>query len=672
MKNQRIEIDEFKNFTFLNFLKKSEDGKKTAVVANKVNKENGYNKVLLYSRGYGFDRLTSETGSIGTYIWLDNIKILFEETRCEKVKLKKEKGYDITSFHEISIHGGEAKHKFDIPLAVSNISKIEYDKFIVLANFDNNKPSIEGKETHEAEEILKKYKEETEAHTVIDEVPFWFNGKGITNKKRQRLYIWDSSKSSTIPLTGPLDDVSKYKISPCKKFILWTGSKAPYEVKELKSNLYLIDIEKKTETPLLKENMFIKDFDFYGDKYFLVANNGEKYSFAHHGNFYTLENSELTLIKEYDLSLESSAISDSSFSGGENSKLIGDLYYFNSLNGIYSEIYTLNLKSGEIINITNFKANVNCFDVEGNVSFIAMKDLSLSEVYELKSSEGAYEVEKMSDFNKYVLNDKTLSTPEYHKLVDSEGIEFEGFVLKPIGYESGKKYPAILNIHGGPKAAYGDGYFHEMQYWANEGYFVLFSNPRGSDGKGNEFAHISGKYGTIDYENLMQFVDEMLEKYKDIDKERLGVTGGSYGGFMTNWIVGHTDRFKAAVTQRSISNWISKTGTTDIGYFFNIEQQQSDPWNSHDKMWWHSPLKYAPNVKTPTLILHSDQDLRCWTAEAYQWFTALKLHGVSTRLVMFKGENHELSRSGKPNNRIKRLEEIINWMNKYLKPEGNL
>ena len=157
------------------------------------------------------------------------------------------------------------------------------------------------------------------------------------------------------------------------------------------------------------------------------------------------------------------------------------------------------------------------------------------------------------------------------------------------------------------------------------------------------------------------------EIFSEFDKSRVGVTGGSYGGYMTNWIIGHTDRFKCAASQRSISNWISKFGTTDIGYYFNADQNQATPWINHDKLWWHSPLKYADKAKTPTLFIHSEEDYRCWLAEGLQMFTALKYHGVEARLCMFRGENHELSRSGKPKHRIRRLTEITNWFEKYLK-----
>lgn len=164
----------------------------------------------------------------------------------------------------------------------------------------------------------------------------------------------------------------------------------------------------------------------------------------------------------------------------------------------------------------------------------------------------------------------------------------------------------------------------------------------------------------------MDFTDLILEKYPAIDSEKLGVMGGSYGGFMTNWIIGHTQRFAAACSQRSISNWVSKFGITDIGYYFNSDQQQATPWENFDHFWEVSPLKHAPNAKTPTLFIHSDEDYRCHYSCAMQMHTALKLHGVTSRLVLFHGENHELSRSGKPKERIRRLKEIENWFDKYL------
>ena len=260
-----------------------------------------------------------------------------------------------------------------------------------------------------------------------------------------------------------------------------------------------------------------------------------------------------------------------------------------------------------------------------------------------------------------------LSAPEPVEVDTLAPVPIQGWVMKPLDYTPGHKYPAILSIHGGPRLSYGDVFFHEMQMLAAEGYFVIFCNPRGSEGRGNEFADIRGRFGSIDYDDLMRFLDGVLARFRDIDPERLGVGGGSYGGFMTNWIIGHTKRFRAACSQRSISDWTGMEGTADIGYYFAKGQIGVSHREDRQKQWEHSPLKYADHADTPTLFLHSECDYRCHKLEALNMFTSLKLRGVDTRLCLFEGENHELSRSGRPRQRLKRLEEMLHWYNRYLK-----
>ena len=189
--------------------------------------------------------------------------------------------------------------------------------------------------------------------------------------------------------------------------------------------------------------------------------------------------------------------------------------------------------------------------------------------------------------------------------------------------------------------------------------------------------HIGADYLTSieSYVNLLELycncekIIYLISNKEDdiIDKDRIGVTGGSYGGFMVNWIIGHTDRFKCAASQRSISNWIDDFGTTDIGYYFNPDELGGDVCSGFDKLWEQSPLKYANNAKTPTLFIHSEEDYRCYQSQAFQMFTALKYYGIESRICLFKGENHELSRSGKPKHRVRRLKEITDWFEKYLK-----
>ncbi|MBP3646920.1 MAG: S9 family peptidase, partial [Clostridia bacterium] len=219
----------------------------------------------------------------------------------------------------------------------------------------------------------------------------------------------------------------------------------------------------------------------------------------------------------------------------------------------------------------------------------------------------------------------------------------------------------------GPKAIFGGIFHHEMQCFANMGYFVFFTNPRGADGRGEDFANITGQLGYIDFRDFMEFTDEVLRRYPDIDEKRVGICGGSYGGFMCNWMIGHTDRFAAAASQRSISNYLTKSLCTDIGYNHNMSQLETDPWHDFERVWEHSPLKCAPNAKTPTLFIQSDEDYRCWMSDAIQMYTALKMNGTDARLALFHGESHGLSRIGRPQNRIGRLTEIGSWFEKYLK-----
>ena len=253
--------------------------------------------------------------------------------------------------------------------------------------------------------------------------------------------------------------------------------------------------------------------------------------------------------------------------------------------------------------------------------------------------------------------------------LNTDGVDIDGFVMKPVGYEPGKRYPGILHIHGGPKMVFGPGFHHEMQLWAASGFFVCYCNPRGSCGKGNAFADLQGKYGEVDFQDLMEFTDEVLRRYPEIDADRMGVAGGSYGGFMTNWVIGHTDRFRCAVSQRSIANYVGDYLLSDIGYYYVPDQQLGTIWEHPERLWKASPLTYADRVKTPTLFIHADKDYRCTLANGLEMFAALKLHGVESKLCMFYGENHGLSREGKPSNRISRLSEILQWMEEHLKEE---
>jgi dipeptidyl aminopeptidase/acylaminoacyl peptidase len=241
-----------------------------------------------------------------------------------------------------------------------------------------------------------------------------------------------------------------------------------------------------------------------------------------------------------------------------------------------------------------------------------------------------------------------------------------GWIMKPIGFEAGKKYPLVLEIHGGPHAMYANAYFHEFQLLAAQGYVVVYGNPRGSQGYGSDFSSCTkGVWGSSDMPDVMALVDYTIDQGY-VDATRLGVTGGSYGGFMTNWIIGHTDRFKAAVTQRPVSNMHSFYGTSDIGSTFGDYETGGTPWANTEQFIKMSPITYVDKIKTPLLIIHSEEDYRCPIEQAEQLFVSLKMLNQTVELLRFPNESHGLSRMGKPTHRVERLQAILGWFEEYL------
>jgi dipeptidyl aminopeptidase/acylaminoacyl peptidase len=246
------------------------------------------------------------------------------------------------------------------------------------------------------------------------------------------------------------------------------------------------------------------------------------------------------------------------------------------------------------------------------------------------------------------------------------GNDLQGWILKPPGFDPSIKYPSILEIHGGPLTQYGKFFMHEFYYLAANGYVVHFTNPRGGRGYGEQHAKaIWGGWGNEDYADLMAWTDLVAQK-PYIDPDRMGVTGGSYGGYMTVWIIGHTDRFKAAVTQRCVSNMVSMWGSSDMNWVFQQTLNDKPPFEDLQKFWDHSPIKYIGNARTPTLVIHSENDLRCPIEQGEQVFVALKSLGVDSEMVRFPDEFHGLSRTGRTDRRIARLSHILRWFDKYL------
>jgi len=268
---------------------------------------------------------------------------------------------------------------------------------------------------------------------------------------------------------------------------------------------------------------------------------------------------------------------------------------------------------------------------------------------------------------------RELSSPERFTAVSPDGTEVEAWIIRPAGFDAGRTYPLLLNIHGGPFTQYGNKFFDEFQVYAGAGYAVVYCNPRGSSGYSEAWGRaIRGPvqggpgWGTVDYEDVMAVVDEALKRFDFVDADRLGVMGGSYGGYMTSWIVGHTDRFQVAISERAVNDVRGEGGASDIAIWWKAVTG-AHYWEEPEAMLAMSPATYAKDITTPLLIIHSENDLRCPIGQGEDLFTRLRAMKREVEFVRFPAEGHELSRSGSPIHRVWRFEIVLDWLGRYLK-----
>ena len=632
---KKIEIDTFLQFQFVSNPLFSPDGANAAFLVTVPDREQNTYHGDLYVYSLETKKLLRLTNGrdVKTYAWSSDTTILFAAAPSP----------GSSAFYEISICGGEACRAFSIPETVASIRRISKDRYLLMIPFDNYKSTRKA------------------SYEVIDELPFWSNGRGFTNARRNRAAIYDRALGK---LTWAVDEWTDCTAcSVWGDLLLYQAYRWKQGVLGAKPGVYLYNMTTQETKIMIAPNTMRTDMiEMINETTAIVtALPPSDREFNEYCDFYRLELSDgtLSLLAPYDACVGSSAGTDSKYGSGQSHKAENGVFYFLSTIGDFSHLYKLSM-DGSISGPLTAGSACDSFDIQnGHIASCEFRGLSLAELF--------IDGEQVTHFNDWLEKEYSCSVPEAFSYTGTDGYEIHGWVMKPTDWKEGYTYPAILNIHGGPRSAFSDIYYHEMQVWANAGYFVFFCNPRGSDGRGADFGDVDGIYGTVDYDNLMEFTDEVLKRYPEIDENRVGVTGGSYGGFMTNWIVGHTDRFAAAASQRSIANWISYEHSSDIGHTFVLKDLGGNTRTVPELLWKQSPLQYAPACKTPILFIHSDQDYRCYMAEGLAMFSAVKRNGCPAKMCLFHGENHELSRSGKPENRIDRMAEILNWMDTYLK-----
>ena len=622
-----IKVPDFANYKMLSSMEFSSDGKYGVVcVAQPDVESNSYftNLWVFNPKKGAFKQLTSGNAE-RSFDFNSPKSVIFPSLRSESDKKKVQNGELLTVFYEISLEGGEAKELFRVPLNGATAKKIGKDLYLISALFDNARPDFASLKGDKLAAAKKAYEEEKD-YEVVDELPFWFNGRGFINKKRSRLYLYNAKKNKLEPLTEPLFDTGIVKYCPKCNKVAYTG--AAFTARQGQtSGLYLYDVETGETKCLVEDGSYsIGNLCFdgkHGDIVFSGSPLTDGYPAPGHSLYaVSLQGGKVeTLFEQLPEDLGCTTGCDVRYGGGATMKAVDGVLYLVTSYDNTSGLCTFTRGEKELHHITKPEFGVDFLGVcDGHVYTVGLNGTQLQEVYEVNVENGEYK--QLSQFNTAFFKDKYVAEPQPLSFTNKDGVRIDGFVLLPIDYDPNKKYPGILEIHGGPRTNYCAGFMHEMQVMASAGSFVFFCNPRGSSGRGEEFANIRGKYGTIEYEDIMAFTDEVLKKYPALDKDNLGVTGGSYGGFMTNWIIGHTNRFAGGglpafhfqlgqllwrVRHRPLVRQATKWAAPPLGRI----------WRG---LWNASPLKYAMNAETPTLFIHSDEDYRCWLPEGIQMY----------------------------------------------------
>lgn len=665
MEKRAITTEDFTRLEVFSDVQFSPDGQGYAYVSTTINENKEYQANIYFQNikekeiqqwTYGKDSNSSPKFSP------DGKHVVFQSNRS-----------GVQQLWLLSLNGGEARQLTTFKNGAVNPNWSKDGKYIIFTARLEKDDDIHHQKEQTEEEKQKEREKKQKQPLIVNRLKYKSDALGFLDDKKSHIILYDVLHDSYTQLTTNDADHLYQDISPDGTKLLFAANLNENADYELTNDLFLLDLNTKKKTKLTdgKGGYIGARFSPNGEKIVTYGHEFE-YAGATLTNIYLfdLHTGERTCLStEWDFEVGDAMIGDTRLGQSEVGPVWsenGDKIYFIGTDNGATGLYEVHL-SGELTILYKENSHVFDFSYDSNQERFILGISTPTNPCDFYLLDEKGNIHQLTNSNKEFLDEVTLSEPEMITFHAEDGWEIQGWLLRPYGFEEGKKYPFILEVHGGPHAMYGQTFFHEMQLLVAKGYVVLYTNPRGSHGYGQKFVDaVRTDYGGKDYTDLMTAVDQALQRYSFIDETRLGVTGGSYGGFMTNWIVGHTNRFKAAVTQRSISNWLSFYGVSDIGYFFNKWEHGVDLLEDPERLWEISPLKYAANVETPLLILHGELDFRCPIEQGEQLFVALKHMKKEVEFVRFPGANHELSRSGDPKMRIERLNHICRWFETYL------
>ncbi len=665
--NQTITAEDLYRMQLIVAAEQAPDGKNAVISVQSVDQVTEKKYSHLYLTNLETSKTTKFTNgkqSDSSPKWAPDSKTIFFISNRDEEKQPQ--------FYQIPISGGEAQK-------ISSLAG-EIDQYLISA--DGKKIYFQFRKKDQT--VIDRDKDEQTkklgiVSREINRTFYRLDGYGYYPLERWHLWELNIEDGSTRQLTDhEIYDETDPFLSPDGKILGFFSNRTPdpdldYEV----TDLYLLDLVTleftKLDTPEGSKNHGAFSPD---GKWILYTGQDGKGKDWKNTNLWIVatdgSNQAINLTRSVDININGGAINDNGAIPGitpiwsnDSQSIFYQVGRFG--NGTFDKINIHTKQPETLMDKPGVVGGVSFDQKQNQITFIFGQAQALPQLFQYKLGQPKNEITQLTHFNEHWFNQLDLGELSEQWFKGSDGNDLQGWILKPPGFDPNKKYPSILEIHGGPLTQYGNLFMHEFYFLASKGYIVYFTNPRGGQGYGEEHAKAiyDGKWGTKDYDDLMAWVDE-VEKLPYMDKTRMGVTGGSYGGYMTNWIIGHTDRFKAAVTQRCVSNLISMWGSSDFNYGFQQIFGNQAPYQSIETLWECSPMKYIGNAKTPTLVIYSEQDLRCPLEQGQQVFTALKTMGVDTKFVIFPDEPHGLSRTGRTDRRIKRLKEISDWFDRYL------
>ncbi|WP_342415641.1 S9 family peptidase [Paenibacillus sp. FSL R10-2782] len=575
----------------------------------------------------------------------------------------------------VPAEGGEGQRLTEVKRGVGAFVWSPDGKYIVFTSM----VSINAE--REAMELEEYSKQSGDRGRIVDRTTPKAEGLGWWNGLFSHLFVLELENGRVTPITSgpwnaayPVWSMDSKRISFLSKRV--EDDKLDADLLSF-SDVYTVDCDGSYLVKVTDSRLAISQFSYAPDgKALTLIASDRIYGSGSQNRLYTVPvtgGASQLLFPELDMQMGNFALSDMKSFGPSPSPVYAparmkpEMYVLGTVQGAV-HIYRFTMDGSVQAVTAGSDRDIYQYTLSSDGNYLVFAALDVNrpgELYQMNLETG--EEKQLTRHNDDYMASLQVSVPESFWFEAADGFKVQGWIFKPSGLGPGERVPLILQIHGGPHAMYTSTYSHEMQTLLAQGYAVLMTNPRGSFGYGQDFAQACrGDFGGGDYHDVLDALDFALNQYDYIDETRLGVAGGSYGGLMTNWIISHTNRFRAAVTQRCISNWLSFYGLSDIGISYTEGIVGANPWEDPELLWSKSPLAHVNNIETPLLILHGEEDLRCPVGQGDELYTALKRLGKTTRLIRYPGSNHSLLKSGKPSLRVDQFEQVVSWFNSYL------